>query len=236
MTQRIQLGCGLDGMAALEPGSVDMVLSDLPSGETDAGFDVKPNLARFFAVTRRALKPTGVLVAMASSFRFAVELYDHGRDWYRYDLIWHKSLPAGFLNAGTRPLRSHEFALVFFRSQGTYNPQMVETGIPISKNTTGARVKSENYGANGRIASRAGATDRFPGSVLTVGSVGNRDPKRTHPQQKPDALFSGWVLTYTNPGDLVVDPFAGSGTTARAAEANGRRFLCWDKSERFGGK
>lgn len=228
-------GCGLEGMEHLAPGSVDMVLCDLPSGETAAAFDVPVDLTRFFALARRCLKLDGTMLLMASSFRFAAQLVDHGQDWYRYDMVWKKSIATGFMNTKHRPLRAHEFALVFFRKQGTFNPQMVETGVPIHKNSTRGRVQSVNYGSQYSDAgiAREGATDRFPRSVLDTPCLGVRSPKRHHPQQKPDELFRSWIRTYTNPGELVIDPCAGSGTTERAATAEGRQSICWDIQERF---
>lgn len=47
---------------------------------------------------------------------------------------------------------------------------------------------------------------------------------KIHPTQKPDRLFEILIETSSNPGDVVIDPFAGSGTTARAVTAKGRRF------------
>lgn len=226
----ITIGDGLEGMDRLTPGSVSLVLTDLPSGETRAPFDQKVDTAKFFAVCRRALKPNGTLIVMASSFRFAAELYDHGRDWFRYDLVWNKSIAVGFLNAGVAPIRDHEFILVFCRGAAPYNVQMIETGIPIRKNSTKGRSHGANYGKLTGVSglSRAGATDRFMRSVLQNKSVGAKNPIRVHPQQKPDDLFRLLVRAYSGPGDLVVDPCCGSGTTDRSAEAEGRRSLCWD--------
>jgi site-specific DNA-methyltransferase (adenine-specific) len=231
----ITLGDGIDGMLALEAGSVDLVLTDLPSGETVAKFDKPVSLPKFFEASWHCLKPSGVICVMASSLKFAAKLMDHGGQTYRYDYVWHKSQATGFFNAHLRPLRAHEYFLVFYRQQPVFNPQMVETGIPINSNSTRGRSHGENYGVNSDSGiARAGATDRFPRSVLSDKCVGTRSKNRKHPQQKPDSLFETMVLTYTDPGELVVDPCAGSGTTARAAEKHGRLYRCWDLSERFG--
>ena len=53
-----------------------------------------------------------------------------------------------------------------------------------------------------------------------------------YPTQKPLALLSRVIQASSNPGDLVLDPFCGSGTTLVAAAGNGRRFLGIDISER----
>ena len=51
--------------------------------------------------------------------------------------------------------------------------------------------------------------------------------------QKPIALFEWLIRTYTNPGDLVVDPCMGSGTTALAAIRTGRKFLGYEKEPEY---
>lgn len=229
------LSCGLAGLESLEPGSVALVLSDLPSGETAADFDQQPDLPRLWDATWQALAPTGCAIFMASSLRFAMALVDSQPDAFRYDLIWEKSLATGHLNAHGRPLRAHEFILVFARGNTTFNPQFVETGVPISSVGVGCSTGSENYGAmKQRAISRAGATDRHPRSVLHFASVATRSEYRTHPQQKPHDLLCCLVRQYSNRDELVVDPFAGSGSTLEAAEAEGRRTLGWDINERFG--
>jgi len=228
-------------MLGLEPGSVDLVLCDLPSGETAAEFDVKVNLPDFWRASWQCLKPTGIVVVMASSFRFADEVYQSQPKAFRYDVVWSKSIATGFMNKDNRPLRAHEFILVFWNAPGTYNIEMKETGVPIQGNKrrrSGAGAHGENYGSAGGSGnsglSRAGATDRYPQSILDDPCLGVKHPDRVHPQQKPDDLFRRLIRMYSNPGECVVDPCAGSGTTGRAALAEGRSEICWDIQERFG--
>lgn len=231
----MRLGDGITGLAFLPPGSVDLLLSDLPSGETRAEFDKKPDLEHLQTVIWRTLKPSGVCLLLAHSFSFAAEIVASARDFFRYDLVWHKSMATGHLNAKTRPLRAHEFVLVFSRDQGTYRPQMIEGASPIHAARRGLDL-GENYNRGTKeTTSRAGATDRFPTSVLEFASLGTTSPDRTHPQQKPVPLLRCLIETYSLPGELVVDPYAGSGSAGIAAASCGRRFLGWDSSSRFGG-
>jgi site-specific DNA-methyltransferase (adenine-specific) len=59
-------------------------------------------------------------------------------------------------------------------------------------------------------------------------------PENTdHPTQKPEKLLAKIILASTNPGDLILDPFAGSGTTAVAAKKLGRRFTAIESDERY---
>lgn len=229
----IFLGDGIAGLAALTPGCVDLVLSDLPSGVTEAEFDHAPDLAALFAATWHALKPDGIAVFMASHLPFAAACMAAGGKAYRYDLIWEKSLATGFLNAKHRPLRAHEFCLVFYSGATFFAPQMEETGVPIHKNN-GRKTAGENYNKQElSTKARAGATDRFPRSVLHFGSLGQTDPLRIHPQQKPVDLLRWLVRSYSRPGEIVVDPFAGSGSSLVAAKAEGRKAVGWDTSPRF---
>lgn len=235
------LGCGLRGLATLTPSSVGLLLTDLPSGQTRAKFDVPvcaADMGVFWARAWWALRPGGNVVLFASSLPFAVEVIASQPHCYRYDLIWSKSIKTGFLNAKHRQLRSHEHVLVFSRSgRATYNLQMTQGHGPVQSNGRKGAKGSENYdtlGGNGAGKSRVGATDRFPSSVLCFNSVGVRHPSRKHPQQKPEGLLRYLVRTYSNPGDLVVDPFAGSGSTGVAAVAEGRTFAGWDSDLRFG--
>ena len=58
-------------------------------------------------------------------------------------------------------------------------------------------------------------------------------PANLHPTQKPVPVFEWCLINYSKPGDLVIDPFCGSGTTALACHKTGRKFLCIDKDEEY---
>lgn len=224
----------LIGLSELPSSCSQLVLTDLPSGETRAPFDVRPDLSEMWSSFWKITTPNGIVVLMASSLTFASDLVRSQPDTYRYDLVWHKSLATGHLNSRTRPLRAHEFVLVFSKSSShTYRPQMTTGASPLHPCTRTSG--SENYDRITRITSnRAGATDRHPTSVLRFPSVGTSALGRTHPQQKPVPLLEWLISTYSMPGDLVVDPYAGSGSTGVASEKLGRRFVGFDSCPRFG--
>lgn len=60
----------------------------------------------------------------------------------------------------------------------------------------------------------------------------SREP-RLHETQKPDAVMTRIVRDFTDPGELILDPFAGSGTTGVAAIRLGRRFIGWEKDPKY---
>ena len=70
---------------------------------------------------------------------------------------------------------------------------------------------------------------RYPRSVLRF----PRGLETRHPTEKPLGLFRWLVLTYTNPGETVVDPCLGAGTTAVACEETGRRWIGIERSEEY---
>lgn len=223
----LRTGDGVAGLAELTPQSVDLVFADLPSGQTQAPFDVPLDLERFWAAVRSAVKPRAAVVLMASHLRFAADILASNRAHFRFDLVWTKNKASGFLNAKRMPLRAHEHLLVFSREPARYFPQKRDTGRPMHAATQTGH--GHNYGAKTRkVHTSAGTTLRHPTSVLAVPVVNNDDPNRTHPQQKPEALAAWVVSSFTLPGDLVVDPCAGSGSSGRAAAALGRRWIGWE--------
>lgn len=229
----IELCDGIHGLGGLDAGSAALVLSDLPSGETCAEFDRRPDLPRLWDAIWHALRQDGAAVLMASSLRFAAHVLASQQQHFRHDMIWSKSLATGHLNAKRAPLRAHEFILVFARKPPRFRPQMVQGASPI--HAARRAHHGENYRPQTRVnESRAGATDRYPTSVLEFASVGTSSRERTHPQQKPVPLLRWLIRSYTDPGDLVVDPYAGSGSAGVAASAEGRSFRGWDNSPRFG--
>jgi DNA modification methylase len=68
--------------------------------------------------------------------------------------------------------------------------------------------------------------------LYSVGKASG-DDEVNHPAKFPEQLAGDHILSWSNPGDLVFDPFMGSGTTAKMAVANGRNFLGFDISEEY---
>lgn len=99
------------------------------------------------------------------------------------------------------------------------------------------KVKSGAVKVNGGIdTSGKGKTrivERKPFGKRT--NIWRIDPQKNsnHPAPFPEQLANDHILTWSNPGDLVFDPFIGSGTTAKMAIANGRNFLGFDLSEEY---
>jgi site-specific DNA-methyltransferase (adenine-specific) len=155
---------------------------------------------------------------------------DSNPDMWRYNLIWEKDRPTGFLNASKMPLRSHEDICVFYAKQPTYNPQFWE-GKPMHGMGTKFRKggsQTSNYGdydiSKNPTAARAGDTMKYPRSVLHFA----KPHPAVHPTQKPVALYEYLIKTYTNEGDLVHDSCLGSGTTLEACRNTGRKGIFFE--------
>jgi site-specific DNA-methyltransferase (adenine-specific) len=159
---------------------------------------------------------------------FATDLIMSNRAWFRYELIWEKTIAAGFLDANKRPLRAHENVLVFSEKWrgSTYNPQKA----PGKKYTAAKKSGRSNHYSNVKPVTTINQSgDRYPRSVLHYPTVS----KMGHPTSKPIDLVSWLVLTYTNEGALVLDPFSGSGTTALACMKNERNFIAFEREEEY---
>jgi DNA modification methylase len=109
----------------------------------------------------------------------------------------------------------------FYASQCTYNPQMTE-GEPYKgrKNFRDDRDKGHGwYGEkrNDNKGERYPRTNQFFASEYPQSIV--------HPTQKPVALMEYLIRTYTNEGEVVLDPTMGSGTTGVACVNTGRKFV-----------
>jgi site-specific DNA-methyltransferase (adenine-specific) len=209
---------------AVEPGSIDLIIADLPYGVTDHNLAPTNNtmvdLTKFWGMVDTVLQPWG-LVVTTCLMKLAVELINSRPGWFRYDLVYEKPQGTNFFAANDRPLRSHETVLVFSPEslkRTTYNPQM-EHGDPYQ---TGPRVSAGmNYGEIQGVGVDNQGT-RMPKSVLRF-SKG--DDAKVHPTQKPVDLYNWLVRTYSNPGDLVLDPCAGGGTTGIACLESGRNAI-----------
>ena len=114
----------LDGMKLIKDKSIDMILCDLPYGQTRNKRDSIIPLEPLWEQYKRIIKNNGVIVLFGQD-KFSAKLMMSNEKWHKYNLIWEKDRPSGFLNAKRMPLRSHEDILVFYNKPPTYNPQMV---------------------------------------------------------------------------------------------------------------
>ena len=220
----------LECMKRMPDASIDMILCDLPYGMTQNQWDSYIPLDLLWEQYLRIIKPNGAIV-LSSQGLFTAKLILSQPKYYKYKWIWEKSKPTNFLNAKKQPLRKHEDICVFYKKLPTYNPQKT-TGNKRKISKVEHKVKCKettNYGKY-RLTSYD-STERFPTSVWTFA----KDSQKCalHPTQKPLSLMELLIKTYTNPGDLVLDNCAGSCSTGVACRTTGRRFLGFEKEEKY---
>ena len=203
-------------LAKIPSGSVDMVLTDPPYGTTHVAWDTAPDWGALFAELWRVLKRNGA-VLMFSQMPVAADIVVQQRKFFRYQWIWEKTRALGFLNARKMPLRAHEAILVFYRSLPTYN------AVPIESSIYG-KTSSEPY----YFFSEG---PRSPRDVVRFSLPQGR--VQFHPTQKPVDLLSMLIGQYTQPGETVLDPFAGSGSTLKAAQLTGRMAIGIEMDEEY---
>ncbi len=217
-----------DVLPRLKTNSVDLLLTDPPFAITALEWDKPVDWPLFWGEAHRACTLKAAMVLFASG-KFTNDLINSNRKYYRYELIWEKTMPTGFLSAKQRPLRSHENVLVFIRKymQSVYHPQMIAGKV--HQRGSGNSV-AKHYSTVRRAPS--GKSNLFyPRSVIRFTNA--RGARSLHPTQKNLELMEWLVRTYSNRGQVVLDCFAGSGTTLVAALRNGRRAIGVDSSEKF---
>lgn len=216
----------------LPSGSVDMVLCDLPYGTTRCKWDTPLPLALLWEQWKRVCKENAAIVLFASQ-PFATDLIQSNRKMFRYDLVWQKTAPTGFLNAKRMPLRFHELLLVFYRKLPTYNPQRWTAKNPrphVSKKSQEIRMR-EVYDEF-RDIDYIDTGERMPRSVLTF-KRGRNERGSRNATAKPVHLCEYLIKTYTNEGNVVLDNCAGTGATCIASEGLARRWIGIEKEFTF---
>lgn len=224
---------GLGMMGRNAKGSVDMILCDPPFGITSRNaWDKELDLDALFTQIEYVTKPTAAVIFFSQGMLTAKLMTGPWSRYYRYSMVWKYNKPRGFLNAKKRPLIYHGDIVVFYRKQCTYNPQMVTDAPPVHACRRKATSVNYNHGQGGENK-RAGATTRYPSSVLHFSVVNAEDPDRFHPTQKPVDLCAYLIDTFTNSGDTICDPCAGSGTTGVAALQQGRCFVGFEMYDEY---
>ncbi len=218
-------------MTRLPAASVDLVFADPPynlqlqgdlkrpdDSKVDAVDDDWDKFSSFSAyddftrawlmAARRVMKPSATIWVIGSYhniFRVGTILQDLGF-WILNDVVWRKTNPMPNFR-GRRFTNAHETMIWAGREPGakgyTFNYEALKAG-------------------NEDVQVRSDWT--FP---LCTGEerLKGRDGKKLHPTQKPEALLARVILSSSRPGDLILDPFSGTGTTGAAAKRLGRQFI-----------
>lgn len=228
---RIIEGECVDILDRLPEKSVDLIFADPPYNLQLGGDLTRPDQSRVDGVTdawdqfesfdeydlfthtwltacRRVLKDTGAIWVIGSYhniFRVGSILQDVGY-WIQNDVIWRKTNPMPNFR-GTRFQNAHETLIWATKSaeqkKYTFNYNALKT-------------------ANDDLQMRSDWTIPICSGPERLKDGNGR---KAHPTQKPEALIHRVLLSTTNPGDIVLDPFSGSGTTAAVAKQLGRQFI-----------
>ena len=112
----------LEHMKGIDDNSIDLFFCDLPYGQTSCKWDCKIDLDKFWIEIMR-IKKLNTPIFMTTTTKFGVDLINSApkKCPFRYDLVWVKSAPAGFLSAKKMPMRKHEMVYVFYEKLPLYD-------------------------------------------------------------------------------------------------------------------
>lgn len=215
------------GMKRIPDKSVDLIICDLPYGQTSNKWDSVIPLDRLWEEYNRIIKDNGAVVLTAKG-KFKINLINSNFDNYRYEWVWDKNKGANFAHVKRMPLNVHEYVVIFYKKQPTYNPQMTE-GKPYTQKRLQESVKgiADNMG---RHTTKSDGK-RYPKSIIRV--EGQAQRHIIHPTQKPVSLFEYLIKTYTNENETVLDNCMGSGTTAIACINTNRNYIGFELDETY---
>ena len=235
---QILTGDCTEAMQALPANSIDMIFADPPYNLQLEGALHRPNNSKVDAVdetwdrfsdfasydqfteswlgaARRVLKPEGTLWVIGSYhniFRVGTRLQDLGF-WILNDVVWRKSNPMPNFR-GRRFTNAHETMIWCARereSRYRFNYEAMKS-------------------LNDDLQMRSDW-------LLPICSGGERlrdsEGRKAHPTQKPEALLHRVILASTQPGEVVLDPFFGTGTTGVVAKRLGRRYIGIERDKRY---
>ena len=226
---RIFVGDCIERMNGLDEASVDMVFADPPYNLQLAGELLRPNnsavdgvsdawdqfddfaaydafTTAWLAAARRLLKPGGTLWVIGSYhniFRVGTALQDLGY-WLLNDVVWLKTNPMPNFR-GRRFTNAHETLIWCAREKDT-------------------RYRF-NYEAMKNLNDELQMRSDWLLPICSGPERLKKDGAKAHPTQKPESLLYRVLLSSTDVGDVVLDPFFGTGTTGAVAKRLGRRFI-----------
>jgi modification methylase len=185
---------------------VDAVDDDWDQFESFAAYDAFTRA--WLAECRRVLKDDGTLWVIGSYhniFRLGVAVQDLGF-WVLNDIVWRKTNPMPNFK-GTRFTNAHETLIWAAKARGQKRYTFNYDALKAFNEDTQMR-------SDWTLALCTGE-ERLKGA----------DGQKAHPTQKPEGLLHRVLLAASKPGDVVLDPFFGTGTTGAAAKRLGRRFI-----------
>jgi modification methylase len=195
-----------------EGGRVDAVDNDWDKFDSNAVYDAFSHA--WLAEARRILKPNGTLWVIGSYhniFRVGSVLQDEGF-WILNDIIWRKANPMPNFK-GTRFTNAHETLIWASKSENaryTFNYRAMKT-------------------LNDELQMRSDWSFPICGGQERI----KRNGTKAHPTQKPEALLYRILLACTKPGDVVLDPFFGTGTTGAVAKRLQRHFIGIEREQDY---
>ena len=185
---------------------VDAVKDDWDQFESFDAYDLFTH--EWLTACRRVLKDSGAIWVIGSYhniFRVGTALQDSGF-WIMNDVIWRKTNPMPNFK-GTRFQNAHE-TLIWATKHPNQKPYTF------------------NYDALKAFNDDLQMRSDWTIPICTGAErLKKEDGKKVHPTQKPEALLHRLLLATSKQGDLVLDPFSGTGTTAAVAKALGRRYI-----------
>ena len=182
-----------DYIKTLKDDSINLIYTSPPYGTTDAKWDKPLRWKEIFKEMWRVLKNDGIIVLHAS-MPFTYELLKYETPKYHYS--WEKNNSTNFFKAKKQPLRKTEEVFVYYKKQGTYNPQMI--GDKIYKKTSNKN--SQYYGERKKyVPKKETQKGQYPTTHLKYPIRRKNDITRC------DKMIEFFIKTYSNEGDLVLD-------------------------------
>ena len=242
----LYLGDSLTWLKGLPSASVDLIFADPPYSIGKAEWDLFCSheeyllwCERWIGECSRILTAKGTCYIcgfseILSDVKYRTQRFFNGCRW----IVWHYRNKA---NLGMDWGRSHE-SLLHFRKAKTTVLNIDDIRIPYSAHTlkypVHPQADSSAYGngkSNVSVAQwRPNEKGAKPKDVFDIPTTCNGMGEKTpHPTQKPEELVRKLVLASSREGDLVLDPFSGSGTTAVVAQQLHRRWLACDRNMEY---
>ena len=226
----------LAGAGRVADGSVDLVIADPPYGlGKDYGNDSDKRQPGEFLEWTAAwvdavlpkLKETGSLYIF-TTWRYSPEIFAFlkTRMLMVNEIIWDRKVPS--MGGTTRRFSSVHDTIGFFAKSGNYYFDLDAVRIPYDAVTKKARTRAQFVGKKWL---EVGCN---PKDVWRVSRLHRQHREReAHPTQKPLEIIERMVKSSCPERGLVLDPFAGSGTTAAACCRNGRRCVAYEISAEY---